>query len=124
MLSATHNVIKEFPEAEYYISIAPITKSALDLSDEIKEKFQIKVSPQTIRNYRKRMPATLIRDLHKERSKNIESLRLLIEILNEQLKNVSEPNLKLKYVQEISRCIKEIGTLIDDSINYQQNMRY
>jgi hypothetical protein len=121
MLSATHNIIQEFEEVEYYVNTAPITKSALDLSDEIKDKFQIAVSPQTIRNYRKKMPKTRIGHLHEDRVKNIKSLQLIIKILEDQLENIVDSALKLRYIQEISNCIREMDFLIENEIKYQKN---
>jgi hypothetical protein len=121
MLSATHNIIQEFEEVEYYVNIAPITKSALDLSDEIKEKFQVKVSPATISNYRKKMPKTKIKHLHEDRVKNIKSLQLIVKILEDQLENIVDSALKLRYIQEISNCIREMDFLIENEIKYQKN---
>lgn len=122
MISATHNIIQEFEEVEYYVNTAPITKSALDLSDEIKDKFQVKVSPQTIRNYRKKMPKIKIRHLHEDRIKIIKCLQFLVDVLKEQLESIEDSSLKLRYIQEISGCIKEMDLLIENEINYQKNL--
>lgn len=115
---ATYRIIETFPEVEYFVRTQPLSKSALDMADEIADQFNVKVSPQTIRNYRKKMPKSKIKDLHKERAKNIESLRFMVEVLKEQLKEIDEPALKLRYVQEISGCIKEIDGIIEDEIEY------
>jgi hypothetical protein len=118
MFEGTYNVVQELPEIEYYVNIAPITKSALDLAEEIKDKFNFKISPQTIRNYRKKMPKTKIRHLHEERTKNIKSLQFLVEILKEQLKDIDDSNLKLEYIQEILGCVKEINALTEYEMEY------
>ena len=121
-MQGTYNVIQELPEIEYYVNIAPITKSALDLSDEIEEKFNFKISPQTIRNYRKKMPKNKIKHLHEERTENIKSLQFLVEILKEQLKDIDDHNLKLKYIQEILGCVKEIDALSEYEIQYLKTL--
>lgn len=116
--TATYRIIESFPDVEYHVRTAPITQSALDLSDEIKEKFNVRVSPATISNFRKKQPKIRIKDLYKERAKNVESLRFIVEVLKENLEEIEDPALELRYLQEMVGCIKEIDMLIEDEIKY------
>lgn len=118
MKCSNYNILSQFPDIEYYIFSSPITRSCLDLADEIQEKFQVKVSPQTIGNYRKRMPRSKIMHLKEGRTRNIASLQFILDILKEQLKSIEDPKLKLKYSEEIMQIVKEIDALVDKKIEY------
>ena len=93
-----------------------------DLADEIQEKFQVKISPQPIGNYRKQMPRSKIRHLKEGRKQNKASLQFILDILKEQLKSIEDPKLKLKYSEEIVQIVKEIGTLVDAEIEYLREL--
>lgn len=123
MMTASYNIVQEFPEMEYYINTSSITKSALDLSDEMKEKFQVKVSPQTIRNYRKKLPSHKIKCLREEKAKNIMHLQFVVDLLKEQVGMIEDPTLKLKFSQEIIRCAEKIDSIINDEIENLRNSR-
>ena len=118
MKKPSYRIIESCPDVEYYIYSASITKSSLDLADEVFEKFHILISPQTINNYRNKMPRNKIKKLREGRKENISSLQFVLDILKEQLKNVEDPTLKLKYSEEILQIVKEIELFTEQEIEY------
>ena len=123
MQSSTYKIIDSFPEIAAYIFSSSINTSSLDLQDEIAQKFDVKVSAQTITKWRKQLPAHKIKCLREEKAKNIMHLQFVVELLKEQVKEIEDPTLKLKFSQEIIRCVEEINSLIDEEIENLRNSR-
>ena len=123
MNTATYRIIDSFPEVAAHIFSSSINTSSLDLQDEIAKKFDVKVSAQTITKWRKNLPSYKIKCLREERAKNILNLQFVVDLLKEQIGEIEDPTLKLKFSQEIIRCVEEINLLIDEKVEYLRNSR-
>ena len=123
MESATYRIIDSFPEVATYIYCSSINVSSLDLKDEIARKFRVKVSAQTITKWRKQLPAHKIKCLREEKAENIAHLQFVVDLLKEQIKGIGDPMLRLKYSQEIIKCVEEINLLIDGEVEHLRNSR-
>ena len=113
MESATYRIIDSFPEVADYIYRSSINASSLDLKDEIARIYGVKVSAQTITKWRKQLPNHKIKVLREEKAKIILNLHFVIDLLREQIKEIEDHTLKLKYSQEILRCTEKINMIID-----------
>jgi len=123
MESATYRIIDSFPEVAEFICRSSVNSSSLDLQDEIKKRFKVKVSAQTIAKWRKQLPANKIKILREEKAINIMHLQFVVDLLKIQIKEIEDPTMKLKYSQEIIKCVDEINLLIDSEIEYLRNSR-
>lgn len=123
MESATYRIIDSFPEVAAYIIGSSINTSSLDLQDEIARQYNVKVSSQTITKWRKNLPSHKIKCLREEKTKNIIHLEFLIDLLKEQLKEIDDLTMKLKYSQEIIKCVEGINLLIDEEVGYLRNSK-
>lgn len=118
MESATYRIIDSFPEVAAFIITSEINISSLDLQDEIAKRYNVKVSAQTITKWRKQLPAYKIKCLREEKAKNILNFQFVIDLLKEQVKEIEDPTMKLKYLQEIIISTEKIDAIIDDEIKY------
>ena len=123
MESATYKIIDSFPEIAAYIYSSSINTSSLDLQDEIAKRFNIKVSAQTITKWRKQLPAHKIKCFREEKTKNIANLQFVVDLLKDQVGMIEDPTLKLKFSQEIIRCVEEINLLVDEEVEHLRNSR-
>lgn len=121
--SATYRIIDSFPEVAAYIYSTSINTSSLDLQDEIAKRFDVKVSAQTISKWRKQLPAHKIKCLLEEKAENIMHLQFVVDLLKEQVKEIEDPTLKLKFSQEIFRYVEEINLLVDEEVEHLRNSR-
>ncbi|MFA6371720.1 MAG: hypothetical protein WCW68_03760 [Methanothrix sp.] len=123
MESATYRIVDSFPLVADFILRSSINTSSLDLKDEIARIYGVKVSAQTITKWRKQLPAHKVKCLREEKSKNILNLQFVIDLLKEQVKEIEDPMMKLKYSQEIIKCVEEINLLIDEEVKDLRNSR-
>ncbi len=123
MESSTYRIIDSFPEVAAFIITSEINTSSLDLQDEIAKRYNVKVSAQTITKWRKQLPAHKIKCLREEKAKNIMNLQFVIDLLKDQIKKIEDPMMKLKYSQEIIKCVEEINLLIDEEVKHLRNSR-
>ena len=123
MESATYKIIDSFPEVAAFIFSSSINTSSLDLQDEIKKRFKVKVSAQTIAKWRKQLPTHKIKCLREKKAKNIMNLQFVVDLLKEQVGEIEDPTMKLRFSQEIIKCVDEINLLIDSEIEYLRNSR-
>lgn len=123
-LNMHYSFIDYSEDLAFFIKMQPLEKSASRVAEEVFKKFGFKISPQTITNYRKKLPENIIKSLHNEKNKNIEDIKFVIEILKEEVKVIDDPCLKLKYLQEIFRYVKEINKIIETEIKFQRSINY
>lgn len=123
MESSTYRIIDSFPEVAAFIITSEINTSSLDLQDEIAKRYDVKVSAQTITKWRKQLPAHKIKCLREEKAKNLLNLQFVVDLLKEQVKEIEDPTIKLKYSQEIIKCVDGINLLIDDEVKDLRNSR-
>lgn len=123
MESATYRIIDSFPEVAAFIITSEINTSSLDLQDEILKRYDVKVSAQTITKWLKQLPAHKIKCLREEKAQNIMHLQFVVNLLKSQIKDIEDPTLKLKYSQEIIKCVEEINLLLDGEVELLRNSR-
>ena len=120
-MNNNYNIISNNFKIADYIYSSPISISNLELSDNIVEKFGMRISHTTISRYRKKLPKTNIRALLKTRQENIAILKFMIELFKNDLaqKDISI-DLKLGISKEILSLIKELNAQVSEEITVFQ----